>query len=87
MCNAITKAGVTAEQICEAVDELDLQKVKEFKEELVSILQCKMFEMQDCSTESLDAKIKSTKKALHKKKEDSDHYMTDPNTKVKFPTA
>ncbi|CAJ1404916.1 unnamed protein product [Effrenium voratum] len=70
VCNAITKAGVTAEQICEAVDELDLQKVKEFKEELVSILQCKMFEMQDCSTEPLDAKIKSTKKALHKKKEE-----------------
>eukprot|EP00437_Effrenium_voratum_P008494 CAMPEP_0181428434 /NCGR_PEP_ID=MMETSP1110-20121109/16677_1 /TAXON_ID=174948 /ORGANISM="Symbiodinium sp., Strain CCMP421" /LENGTH=999 /DNA_ID=CAMNT_0023551661 /DNA_START=57 /DNA_END=3056 /DNA_ORIENTATION=+ len=70
VCNAITKAGITAEQICEAVDELDLQKVKEFKEDLVSILQSKMFEMNDCSTESKDAKIKSAKKVTQRKKEE-----------------
>eukprot|EP00438_Fugacium_kawagutii_P029087 Skav227840 [mRNA] locus=scaffold752:19362:20986:- [translate_table: standard] len=58
-------SGISAEQICEVIDEED-----EAKEELLAGLHEKIFEQQDCGTDDLDKQIKNKRKELQAKKDE-----------------
>ncbi|CAK9074794.1 unnamed protein product [Durusdinium trenchii] len=61
--------GISAEQICEAVDA-EGEKLKEAKEELVGLLQERAFEEQGCQSEGVEKQLKGKKKELQGKKEE-----------------
>ncbi|CAL1159450.1 unnamed protein product [Cladocopium goreaui] len=66
----LVDAGISAEEICAAINAEDADRVKETKEELIASLQQRILEQQDCGSEGLERKIKSKKKELEVKKEE-----------------
>eukprot|EP00439_Symbiodinium_sp_Y106_P040335 s7170_g4.t4 len=68
VCEPILSAGITAERICEAVDEMDNEKVMELKKELVALVHQKAYETADCDTQDIEEQQRIKKKELKSKK-------------------
>ncbi|CAE7752385.1 unnamed protein product [Symbiodinium sp. CCMP2592] len=68
VCKPILSAGITAERICEAVDEMDNEKVMELKKDLVLLVQQKAYEMDECDTQDIEEQQRIKKKELKNKK-------------------
>lgn len=69
MMQTFIDAGISAEQICEAIDA-DGERVTEAKEELISSLRQQIFEQNDCDASEIEKKLKAKKKELQTTKEE-----------------